>query len=332
MTRRRSLRAFILVFGVCTLAVSVGAQTDQQKDVLIGAQLQPGFDMGVNSSGSRTDWVSTDGASLKMAYPANQAWGAVFVTFGPVVNPPRPGINLSTYSTLVVEIRGDPGKTIELGIKDKNQPDDGTETKVKVLLTTNWRTYTIPLSRFTRANLAQVYVVTEFVYADSAPITAWVRGIHYTTKAAASIDNVVNAGSFQPGVGTGSWVTIFGNSLSPTTRPWGNADFQSNKLPKALDGVSVNLNEQDMAVAYVSPKQVNSLVFSNVPAGPIFVTVTNGLGTSVPIMTTVQALFPALFTIDPNQKYVAAIHLDGILVSKTLCAIEGSSSMLLGTS
>src|ERR1017187_2502504 len=67
------------------------AQSVTTKQVLNGTQLQPGFGMGVNSSGNLTNWLSQGSGQMQMAYPAGQSWGAVFVTVGNPVssNPPE---------------------------------------------------------------------------------------------------------------------------------------------------------------------------------------------------------------------------------------------------
>ena len=303
---------------VALFAVPASAQSVQQRDVMVSGKLTPGFDEGVNSSGGLTNWVTLDAVvgAQKMSCPAAQDWCAMFVVWQKVVDPPRPGTDMSPYATLLVEMRGDVGETIQIGVKDSSQPDTGTEQKAKILLTTDWRTYAIPLTLFNKANLKSLYVVCEFVWDANSPWTAWARNIRFTTAQAASVDSAVNAASFQAGLVAGGWNSILGKNLSSTTRPWSTADFQGNKLPLALDGVSVQIGERDMAVYYINPGQINTLVFGDVPAGPNYVTVTTALGTSVPVPVTVQSVFPAIFTIDPNDKYAAAVHTDGTIVGK----------------
>ena len=326
MNRLANSKGLVIPQAVAALfAVAAGAQNVQQRDVMVSGQLKQGFDEGVNSSGGLTNWVTADSVvgAQKMSCPTGQDWCAMFVVWQKVVDPPRPGTDISPYATLLVEMRGDTGKTIQIGIKDSAQPDTGAEQKVTVLLTTNWRTYAIPLTKFSKANLKSVYVVCEFVWDTNSPWTAWVRNISFTTAQAASVDNVVNGASFQSGLGAGAWNSVLGKSLSSTTRQWTSADFRGNNLPLALDGVSVQVGERDMAVYYVSPGQINTLIFADVPAGPSYVSVTTALGTSVPIPIMVQSSFPAIFTIDPNNKYAAAVHTDGTIVGKA--GLFGSS-------
>jgi len=316
----KNLSRWISLWAVAVLLAAnpVGAQNVQQKDVMVSGQLTLGFDEGVNSSAGLTNWVMPNPAdgSQKMSCPPAQDWCAMFVTFGPPVNPPRPGIDMSSYVTLLVDLRGDTGKTLLIGVKDYQQPDTGTEAKVRVLLTTDWRTYAIPLSRFAPAILSKLYVLCEFVWDANSPWTAYVRNVRFTTAQAPSIDGVVNAASYQTGLVAGGWNSVGGKNLSSSTRAWTGGDFQGNKLPVALDGVKVSVGERDMAVYYISPGQINTLLFGDVPAGANYVSVTAPVGTSVPVPVTVQSVFPAIFTIDPSNKYAAAVHTDGVLVGK----------------
>jgi hypothetical protein len=167
------------------------AQCPPDQPVLTGATLANGLSIGVNTSNNRTDWLTSDGTMLTMQYPAGQAWGAVFITPGPAVPPGnRPGRDMSGCQALVLEMSGDLG-TVDIGIKDSTEPDDGTEAKVTVQITGQWQTYTIPLSKFTRVDLKRVYVLTEFVFGGPQSQTVRVRNIKYASSASASITKVL---------------------------------------------------------------------------------------------------------------------------------------------
>jgi exo-beta-1,3-glucanase (GH17 family) len=139
------------------------------------------YDMGVDSSGQRRDWLETSEGAMEMAYPAGQSWGAVFITVGSPVDPPRPWKDFSPFRTLSVELRGKSGnESVEIGIKDSSDPDDGSETKTLVSqLSTEWETYEFPLSSFNTADLEKLYVVTEFVFAGSTAQTVYFRNVRY---------------------------------------------------------------------------------------------------------------------------------------------------------
>lgn len=136
-----------------------------------GTNLTKGYDMGVDTSDGLRNWVADMHDSICMNYPGNQAWGAVFITFGqPVPSNQRPGQDLSSFKTLSMELKGDKGgEYLSIGIKDKLDPDDGTERKYNVNVTNAWKAYTFPLSDFDTADLTQLYVLTEFVFEPNTP-------------------------------------------------------------------------------------------------------------------------------------------------------------------
>jgi len=171
-------RSFFLLV-LLGLTMVLAAQTDD-KVVLTGSSLAKGFDIGVESSEHKRDWLSKEPEYLKMAFPAYQDWAAVMVTVGKPKDSPRPFIDLSNHKTLSIEMRGQSGgEVIEIGIKSNIQPDTGEEIKVTKTLTPEWKTYTFPLSDFEGSDPKHLYVVAEFVYNDKTPQTVYVRGIRY---------------------------------------------------------------------------------------------------------------------------------------------------------
>jgi hypothetical protein len=115
-----------------------------------------------------------------MRYPgAASIWGAAFIT--PNLSPDKPGLNLSGFETLALELNGPLGGSVFVGIKDSTQPDDGSETRIQIQLNGGWQTYAIPLSRFTGVTLNRVYVLTEFIFLGAQSQTVSVRNIQYTS-------------------------------------------------------------------------------------------------------------------------------------------------------
>lgn len=132
-----------------------------------------------------------------------------------------------------------------------------------------------------------------------------------------STGGIVNGASFLAGIASGSWMTIRGTNLSPTTRIWTGTDFQGNQLPVSLDGVSVKVNNRDALVYYISPTQINALAPSDAATSPVSVTVTNWLGTSLAVQASYQQYAPGFFAFDPaNRIYPAAVHPDGTFVGR----------------
>jgi hypothetical protein len=151
--------------------------------VLAGNQLQPPFDLGIDTSGQRRDWLFPGPGYLRLAFPAGQQWAALFITVGPPVDPPRPFLDLSAFDAIQVEMRSDSPVTVELGVKTNTQPDNGTETKRAWALGSNWQTRTFRLSEFTGADPRRLYVVLEVVYSGSTAQTVYLRGVRYTKTA-----------------------------------------------------------------------------------------------------------------------------------------------------
>jgi hypothetical protein len=142
--------------------------------------LAPGFDLGVNTSGGQTDWVTVDSSGINMAYPGGQNWGAVFITVGGSTDPPRPGMDFSEYTRLSLDMRGsDSTENVWIGIKDNTDGDDGREARVRIYgITTDWENYELPLSQFYTADLDSIYIPIEFVF-DGAAKTLCAKNIKY---------------------------------------------------------------------------------------------------------------------------------------------------------
>ena len=153
-------------------------------DVLLNGRIvaTTGFGMGVDDSRHLCNWLQQDSLYMRLNYPGSLDWGAVFVTVGgDPKDPPRPWIDVSSCTKLSIEMKGNMGgEVVLIGIKDKDDPDDGTETKEVVYLTQDWQTYEFTLSDFTTCDLTKVYVVTEFVFpcgASNKAITIDVKNI-----------------------------------------------------------------------------------------------------------------------------------------------------------
>jgi uncharacterized protein (TIGR03437 family) len=131
-----------------------------------------------------------------------------------------------------------------------------------------------------------------------------------TQKPTISAGGVVDAAAGGNKIAPGTWVSIFGTSLSATTRAWRDADFQNSLLPTSLDGVSVTINGRPAAVAFISPLQINVLAPDDTATGLAPVQVKNALGTSDSVLALQQTAAPALFEF-AGAKYAAGTHADG---------------------
>lgn len=127
------------------------------------------------------------------------------------------------------------------------------------------------------------------------------------------ITGISNSASGAPAIQSGSWVSIYGTGLSATTRPWQASDISGNMLPTTLDGVSVQINSKNAAIAYVSPGQLTVQAPTDTVTGPVQVRVDNSSGTATGTVS-LQAYSPAFFSYD--GKYPAAVHnSDGVYVA-----------------
>ncbi len=148
-------------------------------DVFTNGTFNQGLNMGVNTSEGKTKWVEVSNGEIRMTYPKGQSWGAVFVTAGkPIPLGKRGKMDFSKYAKLVLELKGEKGATVQVGLKDNLDPDDGSESKVTLNIENEWKEYEIDLKNFETADLRNLYIVTEFVFANN-PQTLSVRKIQF---------------------------------------------------------------------------------------------------------------------------------------------------------
>ncbi len=154
-----------------TFAPPTPTPSPQPHAIYAGTTLSSGYDMGVDTGPSRLfDWVTDQTGSMCLNYPGGEDWGAVFITNGPPQPPgSRPGRNLTAFSRLYVELKGLTGnQTVQIGIKDNTDPDNGTGTRFAVTPSLEWQGYSFPLADFSTADLSNLYVMIEFVFGNAA--------------------------------------------------------------------------------------------------------------------------------------------------------------------
>jgi uncharacterized protein (TIGR03437 family) len=158
------------------------------------------------------------------------------------------------------------------------------------------------------------------------------------TQPAPIVTAVANAASYQPGLASGTWISIFGTNLSASTYTWQNSDFVNGLLPTSLQGVSVTINGVAAYVAYISPTQINLLAPDDATIGAVQVQVTAARQSSNSLSTPKTLFAPAFFTL-AGGAYVAALHADYSLVGApnllpgvvTQAAKPGETILLYGT-
>jgi uncharacterized protein (TIGR03437 family) len=141
----------------------------------------------------------------------------------------------------------------------------------------------------------------------SNPDGSVANGPNFAITSQPFITAVVNGASFQPGIESGSWSTVFGTNLSTTTRNWDGAII-NGILPLSLDNVSVMVNNKPATIYFISPGQINFQAPDDTVTGAVTVTVTNSGGTSNSMPVQLQRDAPGFFMFDPQaRKYVAAL-------------------------
>ncbi len=126
---------------------------------------------------------------------------------------------------------------------------------------------------------------------------------------------VVQGATFQPGIVSGSWVTIRGQNLATATRQWWADEFNGNKLPTEIDHVRVTINEKDASVYYVSPTQLNVQAPADTATGTVNVRVIRDGTPSAVVQAQLQNAAPGFFTYgSSSQLFLAAVHLDGVVI------------------
>ncbi len=127
-----------------------------------------------------------------------------------------------------------------------------------------------------------------------------------------AVTAVVNGASFQPGIGSGSWVSITGSNLAPTTAALSSSEMVNGKLPTQMANVSVSIDNKAAAIDYVSPTQINVQAPSDSNTGSVAVQVTNNGQTSNSFSANLAAETPAFFLW--SGKYVVATRQDFSLI------------------
>ncbi len=130
-----------------------------------------------------------------------------------------------------------------------------------------------------------------------------------------TITGVVNAFSGTTPISANSWVTISGANLAPDQRSWQSSDFANNRLPTALDGLSVTFNGKNAYLYYISSTQLNVLTPPDLGVGTVQVKVNNNGLVSNQFNVQVQQYSPSFFTFD--GMHITGTHADGTLLGPT---------------
>jgi uncharacterized protein (TIGR03118 family) len=139
------------------------------------------------------------------------------------------------------------------------------------------------------------------------------HGLFGSIQGAPSLQSsgVVNAASFTGTIAPNTWVSLMGGAFSATTRSWQTSDFTGNQLPTQLDNVKVTVNDKPAYISFISPKQINFLVPTDVATGEAHIKLSNANFTTDDVSVNVQPAAPSFFLFG-GTKYIAATHADNI--------------------
>jgi hypothetical protein len=106
--------------------------------------------------------------SLHIDYPGGADW-AVFWLAMDGISESRPSLDFSSFDRLLLELKGDRGgEKLLVHIKDKDDPDDGSQTSIALRLTDQWQTYEVDLASLVTADLGNLHVVLGFTFGQDA--------------------------------------------------------------------------------------------------------------------------------------------------------------------
>jgi uncharacterized protein (TIGR03437 family) len=128
-----------------------------------------------------------------------------------------------------------------------------------------------------------------------------------------TIDGVVSAASYVPGIQAGSWVSIFGSGLANVADPGVNGlatEIANGFLATSIKTVSVTINGKSAYVAYISRGQINVQAPDDSAQGPVSVVVTNNGVVSAPFTAQLQPAAPGLFQFGATHYGIATRYPD----------------------
>ena len=133
------------------------------------------------------DYTSFDSTSdgIHIAYVGGAEWAALWLAAIGLTER-RNSLDFSGFDRLRLELKGDrDGDTVLVHLKDKDDPDDGSQTDIELQLTTDWKTFDLDLASFENADPASLHIALGFVFVGADPQTFWIRNAHYVTSTAA---------------------------------------------------------------------------------------------------------------------------------------------------
>ncbi len=147
--------------------------------IVNGAANSKFFDIGYASAGDNKYFKIISGINEIIYEVPKIDWAVAYYRNPSNAMVERPTMDYSSYKSIKLELKGEKGgETVFITLKDNLDPDDGTETKVPLILTNEYKTYEIPLSEFKTANLKELFIVASLVFMEEA-IKVHLRSVEY---------------------------------------------------------------------------------------------------------------------------------------------------------
>jgi exo-beta-1,3-glucanase (GH17 family) len=156
--------------------------TDTATLIVYDGKLSTGFELGIDNENHQYGWIEVETGALRADFLPDQAWAAVMITIG---KPKKPGertatIDLSACQTLSVTLRATTaGVEVSIGMKDQDDPDDGSETLLSVVVNPQPSSYHFALPDFASADLSRIYLPFELVYFGDEAVTIFIDRIDF---------------------------------------------------------------------------------------------------------------------------------------------------------
>jgi len=128
------------------------------------------------------DYVRQEDGALQVTLKRGTPWASFFLEVRDRSNTVgRPSSDFTRFDRILLEARGaSGGERLLVNIKDKDDPDDGSQTNLEIMLSEQWDTYEFSLADFENADLSNLSVVLGFLSLDQTdPLSFAVRTVRF---------------------------------------------------------------------------------------------------------------------------------------------------------
>ncbi len=146
--------------------------------IIQNGNLSSFYQRGLAAFNNFASWSFNKPNSIEANFPEME-WGYLyfFNDFDTTQNPLFK--DYSIYNSIKLELKASKGgELVYITIKDKDDANNGNETRIPLTLTNTWETYEIPLSHFKSTNFKEVHVAAGLLFLDNAKSVS-IRHIEY---------------------------------------------------------------------------------------------------------------------------------------------------------